>query len=108
LLLIRRSHSFLAENSISTVEEETSDSSLSQERLKEALEEGMKRQSGLEIEPVSWMEYFFGICRPNGRLGKQGSRSNACVQITTTISYSNFSFLINKSVAKEKSAAMAY
>jgi hypothetical protein len=36
----------------------------------------MQRQRGPEAETESWMEYCFGICRPNGRLGKQGSRSS--------------------------------
>jgi hypothetical protein len=46
-----------------------------QERLKEALDENRGAQLGFETEPETWMEYFFGICRPNGRLGKLGSRS---------------------------------
>jgi hypothetical protein len=44
------------------------------ERLNEAL--GDKRyvkRSKNEVE--GWKEYLFGICKPNGRLGKHGSRS---------------------------------
>lgn len=41
------------------------------ERLKEALEIH-KRQQGLE--QAGFVEYFFGICRADGRVGKAGSR----------------------------------
>lgn len=47
-------------------------------RLKERLSEALEiRKRGLlvrEIETEDWLEYFLGICKPNGRLGKQGSR----------------------------------
>ena len=43
------------------------------ERFKSALEHE-KKQSISEIELEDFSEYLFGICRPNGRLGKLGSR----------------------------------
>jgi hypothetical protein len=43
------------------------------ERFKEALEK-QKHTRIKEIEEEGNLEYFFGICKPNGRLGKQGSR----------------------------------
>ena len=51
---------------------------LVQERLKEAMEHD--RTGGrpkLEAERQGWAEYIFGICRPDGRMGKHGSRSAA-------------------------------
>ncbi len=44
------------------------------EKLKEALEEEQKERllARKEIEP--WMEYIFGVCKPDGRIGKRGSR----------------------------------
>ena len=46
------------------------------ERLKGALELEHTRQSQLlsDQRRETWMEYFFGICKPDGRLGKNGSR----------------------------------
>ena len=46
----------------------------SQERLKEALELSKANERRPEAEAESWMEWLFGICPPNGRLGKAGSR----------------------------------
>jgi hypothetical protein len=46
------------------------------EKLKEALESAA-RNSILEIESSErevWLEYIFGICKPDGRIGKAGSR----------------------------------
>ena len=43
------------------------------ERLKEALDLD-KRQQGLEKK--DFMEYFFGICKADGRVGKTGSRQH--------------------------------
>ena len=49
-------------------------------RLKEKLKEAMKTENVkgsahiLEPEPEPWMEYIFGICKPDGRIGKPGSR----------------------------------
>ncbi len=44
------------------------------EKLKEALEaegnEGTARRDAKE----PWLEYIFGICKPDGRMGKRGSR----------------------------------
>ncbi len=47
------------------------------EKLKEALEAQVKGHSLLTYgnEKETWMEYIFGICKPNGRMGKRGSRS---------------------------------
>jgi hypothetical protein len=43
------------------------------ERLKEALDSQHKKRHA-NVEKESWMEYIFGICKPDGRLGKKGSR----------------------------------
>jgi hypothetical protein len=43
------------------------------ERFKSALEHE-KRHSVSEIKLEGFFEYLFGICSPNGRLGKRGSR----------------------------------
>jgi hypothetical protein len=43
------------------------------ERLKEALEGDQTSQSN-HNEKETWMEYIFGICKPDGRVGKRGSR----------------------------------
>ena len=46
-----------------------------QERLQEAMEQDQRaHRSRLEEEPQGWAEYVFGICRPDVRLGKLGSR----------------------------------
>jgi hypothetical protein len=45
------------------------------ERLKQALNKEQKealRQPGAEKK--SWLEYIFGICKADGRIGKKGSR----------------------------------
>jgi hypothetical protein len=44
------------------------------ERLNEALGEHRRKVLRSEGEREGWIEYFFGICKPNGRLGKHGSR----------------------------------
>ncbi len=44
------------------------------ERLKEALEVEQKKRPSNHIEKEPWMEYIFGICKPDGRVGKRGSR----------------------------------
>ena len=49
-------------------------------RLKERLKEALATQrrpsrTGAAAEGEPWMEYLFGICRPDGRVGKKGSRS---------------------------------
>jgi hypothetical protein len=45
------------------------------EKLKEALESAQRnRQQQVESEKEVWMEYLFGICKPDGRIGKTGSR----------------------------------
>jgi hypothetical protein len=45
------------------------------ERLNEALGEHRRKVLRNEEEIEGWTEYIFGICKPNGRLGKHGSRS---------------------------------
>ncbi len=56
-------------------EEEAEDRKRLKERLKEALENSTQsRDKDPEDEKDSWMEYLFGICKPDGRVGKEGSR----------------------------------
>jgi hypothetical protein len=43
------------------------------ERLREALEKNYERTKR-NTQKKSFMEYFFGICKTNGRVGKIGSR----------------------------------
>jgi hypothetical protein len=45
-------------------------------RLKEKLKAALNSQQNRHHETVkeSWMEYIFGICKPDGRVGKKGSR----------------------------------
>jgi hypothetical protein len=43
------------------------------EKLKEALESNHEN-SKRNVKKTSFMEYFFGICKKNGRVGKIGSR----------------------------------
>jgi hypothetical protein len=45
------------------------------ERLNEALGEHRRQVLRSEGKVEGWTEYIFGICKPNGRLGKHGSRS---------------------------------
>jgi hypothetical protein len=45
------------------------------EKLKEALESAQRNQmQHVESEKEVWLEYIFGICKPDGRIGKMGSR----------------------------------
>ena len=44
------------------------------ERLNEALGDHRRTTLRNKGETEGWLEYFFGICKPNGRLGKHGSR----------------------------------
>ena len=44
------------------------------EKLKEALEEEQKERLLARKETEPWMEYIFGVCKPDGRIGKRGSR----------------------------------
>ncbi len=45
------------------------------EKLKEALESAQRNRLQLvESESEVWLEYIFGICKPDGRIGKMGSR----------------------------------
>ncbi len=45
------------------------------EKLKEALESATRnRLHEIESEREMWLEYCFGICKPDGRIGKSGSK----------------------------------
>ncbi len=46
------------------------------ERLKEAVECDKRARSRVvtDVTRESWFEYIFGICEPDRRVGKQGSR----------------------------------
>jgi hypothetical protein len=44
------------------------------ERLKEALNESKRTRPNSDNENEDWLEYMFGICQPDGRVGKGGSR----------------------------------
>ena len=45
------------------------------EKLKEVLEIAQRnRIRKITSEKERWLEYVFGICRPDGRIGKRGSR----------------------------------
>ncbi len=45
-----------------------------QVRLKEALDRKRPKAPPSMLRPASMVEYVFGICEPDGRTGKQGSR----------------------------------
>jgi hypothetical protein len=56
-------------------QEEAEDRKRLKERLKEALEQSTNsRKLHLDTEKENWVEYLFGICKPDGRVGKEGSR----------------------------------
>jgi coenzyme F420-reducing hydrogenase alpha subunit len=45
------------------------------EKLKEVLEIAQRnRIRNITSEKEKWLEYVFGICKPDGRIGKRGSR----------------------------------
>lgn len=45
------------------------------EKLKEALDSAARnRMQKIDSEHEVWMEYLFGICKPDGRIGKSGSK----------------------------------
>mmetsp|Transcript_53366 Transcript_53366/g.111374 ORF Transcript_53366/g.111374 Transcript_53366/m.111374 type:complete len:210 (+) Transcript_53366:1654-2283(+) len=45
------------------------------EKLREALEEENKHSKQKKLKGYAlWMEHIFGICKPDGRIGKMGSR----------------------------------
>jgi hypothetical protein len=45
------------------------------EKLKTAMESGTRHSvRHIELERETWTEYIFGICKPDGRVGKAGSR----------------------------------
>ncbi len=48
------------------------------EKLKEALDRDRDRRNSVDDESSEhavWLEYIFGICKPDQRMGKRGSRS---------------------------------
>ena len=46
------------------------------EKLKQVLEIAQRnRIHEITSHKEKWLEYVFGICRPDGRIGKRGSRS---------------------------------
>jgi hypothetical protein len=56
-------------------QEDAEDRKRLKERLKEALEKSTSsREKNSDGEKENWMEYIFGICNPDGRVGKEGSR----------------------------------
>jgi hypothetical protein len=61
-------------------EEDAEDRKRLKERLKEALalEKDDRLNGGREGEGEDWLEFLFGICRPDGRVGKMGSRCAQC------------------------------
>ena len=64
---------------IDTSEKDAEDRKRLKERLKEALEQSTRsRLKNMEDIKESWIEYIFGICKPDGRVGKRGSRYNSC------------------------------
>jgi hypothetical protein len=71
------------------IEAPKNDDSEDRKRLKEKLKEAMKHEEqrhALASEPESWMEYIFGICKPDGRIGKGGSRYAARDVLRTSCS----------------------
>jgi hypothetical protein len=52
-------------------ETDAEDSKRLKERLKECTQGRLKK---MEDVKESWIEYIFGICKPDGRVGKEGSR----------------------------------
>jgi hypothetical protein len=70
-------HEFSASNSGSSTD--LSIQHLDRKRLKEKLKEAMEQKNETSVsklvqKSIGWAEYIFGICKPNGRLGKEGSR----------------------------------
>ncbi len=61
-----------------SVEANAGDDDADRKRLKEKLKEAIEVERLVSqvhyIEKESWLEYIFGICKPDGRLGKKGSR----------------------------------
>ena len=56
-------------------QEDAEDRKRLKERLKEALEQSTRsRRKNSDDEKENWIEYIFGICNPDGRVGKAGSR----------------------------------
>jgi hypothetical protein len=55
--------------------EEAEDRKRLKERLKEALDEGKRiLRTSTDLKSDGWLEFIFGICKPDGRIGKAGSR----------------------------------
>jgi hypothetical protein len=68
-------NSFCA-NKTETVVDDAEDRKRLKERLKEGLAEGARSRPTSVSGKEGWPEYIFGICPPDGRVGKGGSRSN--------------------------------
>ena len=71
-------------------QEDAEDRKRLKERLIEAaLEQSTQNQKTVNAaEKESWAEFFFGICKPDGRVGKEGSRStytDASIACATTL-----------------------
>ncbi len=59
--------------------EEAEDRKRLKERLKEALADGKQiLRISTDFQKEGWLEFFFGICKPDGRVGKGGSRFVPC------------------------------
>jgi hypothetical protein len=63
-------------NSAARATERQDDRKRLKERLKSALEQDQAAMAGGAggAETMGWAEYLFGICKPDGRTGKIGSR----------------------------------
>ena len=53
-------------------------------RLKEKLKQAIEADRRSRIRPIvsrseMWLEYIFGICQPDQRIGKRGSRSDSAL-----------------------------
>ncbi len=67
-------NSFCA-NKTETEVDDAEDRKRLKERLKEVLEVGERTRPTRVSGKEGWLEYIFGICQPDGRFGKGGSRS---------------------------------
>ncbi len=55
-------------------ENDAADRKRMKERLKEALHNKSKTKFKSEVGETGFLEYVFGICKPDGRVSKHGSR----------------------------------
>ncbi len=74
--------------------DDAEDSKRLKERLKEALDENKRAKLFSQSEKKGWLEYFFGICQPDGRVGKEGSRSRSKLQLSFILKTSLLSTFI--------------